>query len=124
MVLRFVLRGLVGVLVLLTACSTTQAPAPERSAGMATVRESELPAEARETLRLIDAGGPFPYERDGAVFGNFEGLLPRHERGYYHEYTVGTPGSRDRGARRIVTGRHGETYYTDDHYDSFRAVLR
>ncbi|MBD0419516.1 ribonuclease N [Streptomyces sp. TRM S81-3] len=123
MVLRFVLRGLAGVLVLLAGCATTDLP-PSWAEGMATVRESELPAEARETLRLIDAGGPFPYERDGAVFGNFEGLLPRHERGYYREYTVRTPGSRDRGARRIVTGRHDETYYTDDHYDSFRAVLR
>jgi ribonuclease T1 len=91
---------------------------------MATVRESELPPEARETLRLIDAGGPFPHDRDGAVFGNFEGLLPRQPRGHYREYTVRTPGSRDRGARRIVAGRGGETYYTDDHYASFRAVLR
>ncbi|MGW2422603.1 ribonuclease domain-containing protein [Streptomyces sp. NPDC001709] len=92
--------------------------------GMGTVRESQLPAEARRTLALIDKGGPFPYAKDGVVFGNFEGRLPRHQRGYYHEYTVRTPGSRDRGARRIVTGQGGEIYYTDDHYDSFRAVLR
>jgi ribonuclease T1 len=91
---------------------------------MATVRLSGLPAEARETLELIDRGGPFPYDRDGTVFGNFERLLPAHERGYYHEYTVRTPGERDRGARRLVTGRGGELFYTDDHYDSFRAVLR
>jgi ribonuclease T1 len=91
---------------------------------MATVRESRLPAEARQTLTLIDRGGPYPYAEDGVVFGNFERLLPGHPRGYYHEYTVRTPGSRDRGARRIITGQNGEIYYTDDHYDSFRAVLR
>jgi ribonuclease T1 len=91
---------------------------------MATIRESQLPAEARHTLALIDKGGPFPYARDGVVFGNLERLLPRHPRGYYHEYTVKTPGSRDRGPRRIVTGQGGEFFYTEDHYNSFRAVLR
>ena len=91
---------------------------------LATVQASRLPAEARQTLALIDKGGPFPYARDGVVFGNYEGLLPGQQRGYYHEYTVRTPGSRDRGARRIVTGQGGEIYYTDDHYESFRAVLR
>ncbi|MFS8203531.1 ribonuclease domain-containing protein [Streptomyces sp. CWNU-52B] len=97
---------------------------PGWAAGMDTVPAAELPAEARRTLTLIDADGPFPYAKDGSVFGNFERELPRHERGYYHEYTVRTPGERDRGARRIVTGRDDEVYYTDDHYDSFRAVLR
>lgn len=92
--------------------------------GMGTVREAQLPAEARTTLARIDKGGPFPYAKDGVVFGNFEGRLPKHQRGYYHEYTVRTPGSRDRGARRIVTGQGGEIYYTDDHYNTFRAVLR
>ncbi|MFE1955058.1 ribonuclease domain-containing protein [Streptomyces sp. NPDC059524] len=101
-----------------------EASAPAWAAGMETVREADLPAEARSTLRLIDAGGPFPYEKDGTVFGNFEGELPKERRGYYHEYTVRTPGERDRGARRIVTGDGGETYYTDDHYESFKAVLR
>ncbi|MGW3338422.1 ribonuclease domain-containing protein [Streptomyces sp. NPDC001009] len=100
------------------------ASAPAWAAGMAAVPESRLPAEARRTLALIHEGGPYPYGRDGIVFGNFEGHLPKHPRGYYHEYTVPTPGSRDRGARRIVTGDGGEFYYTDDHYDSFRAVLR
>ncbi|WEO98593.1 ribonuclease domain-containing protein [Streptomyces sp. FXJ1.172] len=100
------------------------ASAPAWAHGMGTVRESQLPAEARRTLALIDKGGPFPYAKDGVVFGNFEGHLPGRPRGYYHEYTVRTPGSRDRGARRIVTGRGGEIYYTDDHYNSFRAVLR
>ncbi|MFJ9865092.1 ribonuclease domain-containing protein [Streptomyces sp. NPDC101165] len=117
--------------VLLTGCSSgtstataSGASTPAWAQGMGTVQASRLPAEARQTLALIDKGGPFPFARDGVVFGNFEGLLPRHQRGYYHEYTVRTPGSHDRGARRIVTGQGGETYYTDDHYNSFRAVLR
>ena len=122
MLLRFVSRMLLCVLVL-TGCSATESDS-SRGGGLATVQESKLPAEARQTLELIDRGGPFPYAKDGSVFGNFERLLPAHQRGYYHEYTVPTPGSRDRGARRIVTGQGGEIYYTDDHYDSFRAVLR
>ncbi|GAA1603801.1 ribonuclease domain-containing protein [Streptomyces globosus] len=101
---------------------STSAPAWAR--GMAAVRADELPPQAREVLALIDRGGPYPYRQDGAVFGNFEKILPRQKRGYYHEYTVRTPGERDRGARRIVTGSGGEFYYTDDHYDSFKAVLR
>ncbi|GHH46565.1 ribonuclease T1 [Streptomyces umbrinus] len=104
--------------------SATSTSASSWAEGMETVEEALLPAEARRTLDLIDGGGPFPYAKDGSVFGNFERELPRHERGYYHEYTVRTPGERDRGARRIVTGRGGEVYYTDDHYNSFRAVLR
>ena len=83
---------------------------------------SALPAEARQTVRLIRQGGPFPYERDGAAFRNFERLLPQHDRSYYREYTVRTPGIAHRGARRIVVGRGGELYYTDDHYASFRRV--
>ncbi|MEV5146754.1 ribonuclease [Streptomyces sp. NPDC052727] len=129
---RFVPRALAGLLVclavLLTGCSSGSGPAspasPAWARGMATVPESRLPAEARRTLALIDQGGPFPYAKDGTVFGNFEGRLPKHRRGYYHEYTVPTPGSHDRGARRVVTGQGGEFYYTDDHYESFRAVLR
>jgi ribonuclease T1 len=104
--------------------SATRTSASSWADGMETVEEARLPAEARRTLDLLDEGGPFPYAKDGSVFGNFERELPRHERGYYHEYTVRTPGERDRGARRIVTGRGGEVYYTDDHYNSFRAVLR
>lgn len=83
---------------------------------------TELPREARETLALIKKGGPFPYERDGSVFGNFEKRLPVKARGYYREYTVPTPGLKHRGARRIVAGREGEYYYTDDHYRSFRRI--
>jgi len=87
------------------------------------VRVAELPPEARATLALIQKGGPFPYARDGVVFNNREGQLPKRSRGYYHEYTVKTPGARDRGARRIVMGERGEIYYTDDHYRSFRRVV-
>ena len=85
---------------------------------------ADLPAEARATLRLIDAGGPFPYRRDGVVFQNREKLLPLMPRGHYREYTVATPGARNRGARRIVAGGQPPTvfYYTDDHYRSFRRI--
>jgi len=88
-----------------------------------TVALSALPPEARATLRRIDQGGPYPYRQDDSVFSNREGLLPSRPSGTYHEYTVVTPGSSDRGARRIVIGRAGERYYTDDHYDSFRFVV-
>ena len=87
------------------------------------VRAADLPPEARHTLALVRSGGPYPYPRDGIVFSNREGLLPKEPSGYYHEYTVVTPGSADRGARRIIVGQHGEEYYTDDHYASFREVL-
>jgi ribonuclease T1 len=83
---------------------------------------ADLPKEGRETVLLIKQGGPFPYKRDGAVFGNFERQLPMKERGYYREYTVPTPGSQDRGARRIIAGRGGEYYYTDDHYQTFHPI--
>ena len=88
---------------------------------------AELPAEARQTESLIRAGGPFPYAKDGMVFGNRERLLPRQPRGYYREYTVSTPGARDRGARRIVCGGRAATtpaacYYRADHYASFRRI--
>lgn len=87
------------------------------------IRVSQLPPEARETLALIRKGGPFPYHKDGAVFGNREGLLPKRDRGYYREYTVRTPGAADRGGRRIVAGRGGEFYYSGDHYRSFQRIL-
>jgi ribonuclease T1 len=87
------------------------------------VAAAELPAEARATLALIRKGGPFPYARDGVVFGNREGILPKQKRGYYREYTVKTPGERTRGARRIVAGAPGELYYTEDHYNHFRRIV-
>ena len=88
------------------------------------VRLDELPPEARETLSRIEAGGPLPYARDGAVFSNRERQLPARARDYYREYTVKSPGARDRGPRRIVAGRGGEYYYTDDHYRTFRRIIR
>jgi ribonuclease T1 len=101
--------------------------ARERGAGtpasVATVSAASLPAEARHTLALIASGGPFPYDQDGVVFHNFEGLLPAQDDGYYHEYTVPTPGSSDRGARRIITDTSGELYWTDDHYQSFERII-
>jgi ribonuclease T1 len=87
------------------------------------VEKKALPGEALDTIALIRKGGPFPHARDGATFGNREKRLPARERGWYREYTVKTPGAKDRGARRIVAGRDGTLYYTDDHYRSFRRIL-
>ncbi len=106
-------------------------PAAAREAppdGLPTVALSQLPVQARNTHALILAGGPFPYAKDGTVFGNRERLLPREPRGYYREYTVRTPGLRHRGARRLVCGGVPPTapkacYYTEDHYASFRRVV-
>ena len=86
------------------------------------IRTTDLPPEARTTLLLIDQGGPFPYARDGVTFGNYEKRLPTRSRGYYHEYTVPTPGVHGRGARRIIAGDKAERYYTDDHYRTFRRI--
>ena len=90
--------------------------------GIPEIAVADLPREARQTLQLIRQGGPFPYLRDGTVFGNYEKLLPHRARGYYREYTVKTPSARNRGARRIIIGAGGEQYYTDDHYRSFRRI--
>jgi ribonuclease T1 len=95
---------------------------------VATVVLADLPPQAQRTHRLVRSGGPFPYAKDGVVFGNRERLLPAHPKGYYREYTVQTPGSRDRGARRIVCGGTPPTapevcYYTADHYNSFRRIV-
>jgi ribonuclease T1 len=95
-------------------------PSLERDAS--DIPYAQLPVEARTTIALIRKGGPFPYAKDGAVFGNREQVLPRQNRGYYREYTVKTPGERTRGARRIIWGRGGEFYYTQDHYNHFRRV--
>lgn len=100
---------------------------PDTPAGIPPVALAQLPREAQETYQLIKAGGPFPYRKDGTVFFNRERLLPIRNRGHYREYTVKTPGSRDRGARRIVCGGTPPTapeacYYTADHYSSFRRI--
>ncbi len=100
-------------------------PAPAQ--GSATIAVAQLPEAGRETYRLIRQGGPFPYDKDGSVFGNRERLLPAQARGYYREYTVSTPGVRHRGARRIVCGGQPRVptacYYTADHYASFRQIV-
>ncbi|MDR8728223.1 ribonuclease domain-containing protein [Burkholderia pseudomultivorans] len=95
--------------------------------GLDTIPSARLPREAVTTLGLIGAGGPYPYEKDGVVFGNRERILPKAKRGFYHEYTVPTPRARNRGARRIVCGgplrRIDNCYYTDDHYNSFKRIV-
>lgn len=115
--MRLLAYVLVAVLSL-GACTSTDHPARTASSAPA----ASLPAEARQTLKLIDQGGPFPYRKDGSVFSNRERRLPQEPRGYYREYTVPTPGSRDRGARRIIAGKEGERYYTGDHYRTFQQV--
>jgi ribonuclease T1 len=110
------------VLLLLVAAVCPPASARGDDGRSAVVAAAELPPDARETLVLIRQGGPFPYDRDGVVFGNFERRLPARERGYYREYTVPTPGLKHRGVRRIVAGRAGELYYSDDHYRTFKRI--
>ena len=115
-----------------TATPTRRAsptPTPTRAGrqtidGIPVIHLNELPPEAIDTLILIGRDGPFPYDKDGSTFQNREGILPRRPRGYYREYTVTTPGENDRGARRIVAGEEGEFYYTDDHYDSFKRIVK
>lgn len=106
-----------------TGASST--PSSEREGGLLAVQVADLPPEAARTLELIDAGGPFPEpDHDGGVFENREDLLPDHPLGYYREYTVPTPGSQGRGARRIISGDGGEFYWTADHYGSFSLIER
>jgi len=112
------------VFLLALLLSATALARPDMRLGV--IASAELPREARHTLALIKAGGPFPYSKDGVVFRNYEGVLPKRKRGYYHEFTVKTPGTRNRGARRIIAGGEpassGEYYYTDDHYATFRRI--
>ncbi|MFJ5995201.1 ribonuclease domain-containing protein [Streptomyces sp. NPDC092370] len=103
-----------------TVSATTADAAPT---AVGHICHSDLPSQAHDTLDLIERGGPYPFEQDGTVFQNREGILPGQSSGYYHEYTVITPGSSTRGARRIVTGEENrEDYYTADHYESFDRV--
>ena len=112
--------------VLLALCAPASELAARTGTPLEVVSVSELPPEARVTLRHIHDGGPFPYSRDGVVFGNRERMLPPQPRGYYHEYTVPTPGAKTRGARRVVCGGAvtsvSECYYSDDHYQTFRRI--
>ncbi len=121
------LAAAVVVAVLLWWVQGTGDPAPDTATdpgGLPVVALADLPPEAAQTLDLIDAGGPYPYDQDDGVFSNREELLPDQPEGYYREYTVDTPGSDDRGARRMVTGDGGELYWTDDHYASFARIER
>jgi len=111
--------ALFALLFSLVSSAPARGPAPD---ALPEIAASELPEQARQTIALIRKGGPFPYERDGVVFGNIEKRLPVQARGYYREYTVRTPGAKSRGARRIVAGKGGELYYTDDHYNSFKRI--
>lgn len=122
------LLGLSAVLWILATClvSVQAKSPPEAPDGVVALQQ--LPREAQDTYRLIHQGGPFPYEKDGVVFGNRERILPQQKRGYYHEYTVKTPGERTRGARRIVCGgwevkQPQNCYYSDDHYATFREIV-
>lgn len=121
---KFALAFLVASLVGAAGVSSSK----ETRADLPAVSAAQLPVEARATGELIRAGGPFPYAKDGSTFGNRERILPTQRRGYYREYTVRTPGSRDRGARRIVCGGSRPTapdacFYTDDHYASFKRIV-
>ncbi len=113
----------------LATFTPTRAQARDVAGLGADVSLSSLPPEARKTDQLIHSGGPFPYSQDGVVFGNREKRLERHPRGYYHEYTVVTPGARTRGARRIICGGNPPTepeacFYTEDHYSSFHRIVK
>ena len=119
----FVVAALLALAILAAA---TQEVGARQAAPPEIVAAAELPPEARATLERIHRGGPFPYSRDGVVFGNREHILPAQPRGYYHEYTVPTPGAGTRGARRIVCGGDvtsvAECYYSHDHYQTFRRI--
>ena len=121
----FFTRYWLGLLTALMLSVPVQAKGPVPG-NLPEVNLDQLPREAQQTMALIRQGGPFPYEKDGAVFGNYEGVLPKQKRGYYREYTVKTPRARNRGARRIVSGGEpatsGEYYYTSDHYKTFRRI--
>lgn len=108
---------------------SVQAKTEARAAVLQTVTLDALPAQGRDMMALIEKGGPFKYNKDGTVFGNREKILPARPRGYYREYTVRTPGVSSRGARRIVCGGQqprtpDACFYTDDHYGSFRQIVR
>jgi len=118
------------ILSLVMALAAGSVPASESAKNAGQIAIADLPQEGRDTLALVKRGGPFRHRQDGSVFGNREQRLPPKERGYYREYTVPTPGAKDRGARRIVAGSgrageertSGEYYYSNDHYNSFRRI--
>ena len=118
---RLLSAGLVALAFVAAPAQAQRGPPPAKPIDH--VPAAELPQEARAAMALIRKGGPYPYAKDGSIFGNREGMLPRQKRGYYREYTVKTPGERTRGARRIVKGGSGELFYTDDHYNTFKRIL-
>lgn len=124
--IRFVSHSLVVLFAMLAVLASGQIHAYVSRSNidreMRVIAVSALPPEGRETLRLIKQGGPFPYPRDGVIFSNFEKRLPKRDRGYYHEFTVKTPGVHNRGARRIVCGQPVECYYSADHYRTFQRI--
>lgn len=128
LLLALVLTAVLAVAGCGSSSSSKSSPASSTSAskpaGMSTIAEASLPAEARDVIKRIDDGGSFQYRQDGVTFQNRERLLPAEPGGYYREYTVSTPGAADRGARRLILGRHGDLYYTPDHYRSFLWVVR
>jgi ribonuclease T1 len=124
-----VAAGLVFLGLTLASTNLVHAKGPVPDGVMDTIALAQLPVQGQEMMKLIVAGGPFKYDKDGVVFGNRERVLPAKNRGFYREYTVKTPGERTRGARRIVCGGLKPTapdacYYTDDHYASFRKIAR
>ncbi|MFD8419493.1 ribonuclease domain-containing protein [Streptomyces sp. NPDC059466] len=115
--------SLVALMSALLVGGSTVVPAHASAAAVGSICYGKLPSQAYDTLDLIASGGPFPYSQDGVVFQNREGVLPGQSTGYYHEYTVITPGSSTRGAKRIVTGKKTrEDYYTSDHYVTFKLI--
>ena len=124
---RFILHFLFFLFAMLLALGSAQTYAyafgSYNDREMQIIAVSALPPEGRETLHLIKQGGPFLYARDGVIFSNFEKRLPKRQRGYYREFTVKTPGVRNRGARRIVCGQPVECYYSADHYQTFRRIV-
>ena len=124
---KFALTSCLAVGIAGTGLVQARTPTEPPAGKAATIHVAELPRQGQVTYERIRAGGPFPFEKDGTVFGNRERQLPRAQRGYYLEYTVATPGSRDRGARRIVCGGPARVphacWYTADHYASFRMIV-
>ena len=118
----WVVAAALAIAALALPAAAQRAPTPAEPVGE--IHVEQLPKEAKATIALIKKGGPCPYAKDGAIFGNREGLLPKQKRGYYREYTVKTPGERTRGARRIVVGSAGEMYFTEDHYNHFRLIRK
>jgi ribonuclease T1 len=120
--------GLVGLLLFVASASAASIPQNQLAfrdadqSAIADIKATDLPPEGLHTLELIKQGGPFPYSRDGVTFHNRERRLPIRAKGYYREYTVPTPGARNRGARRIIAGKSSEYFYTNDHYRSFRLI--